>query len=245
MLLRYSFSTRTEKMLDYTQPYIPMDQTALSSLICGCEWLVTDAKEQWWQTGLSTTTSREERGLNSFPTLAIPWVFYLPCETTNLSKSGLPPILLPRTNGEERGSHSRGAFPRPCHTSHKNPKGRGVKRANHCPLSTAPPFSLLWTQTLVWLFNTFEAKVKFSSAGRSADRATISPATYKHSPLQDAANSTGAATNTSCRHLNMIKYNKMIITSNIRVIGLLHRDKTAHTRVLQWLWEPQTWCSSF
>lgn len=112
-----------------------------------------------------TPPSREERGLNSFPTLAIPWVFYLPCETTNLSNSGLPPILLPRTNGEERGSHSRGAFPQSCHTSHKNPKGRGVKRSNHCPLSTAPPFNPLWTQTLVWLLNTFEAKVKLSRAG--------------------------------------------------------------------------------
>lgn len=71
---------------------------------------------------------RPNRTGTGFPTQAFcPRVSCLPCETTNLSKSGLPPILLPRTNGEVRGSHSRGAFPRSGHTSHSNPRGRRSK----------------------------------------------------------------------------------------------------------------------
>ncbi|MEQ2246704.1 hypothetical protein ILYODFUR_002049 [Ilyodon furcidens] len=53
-----------------------------------------------------------------------------PRKTTNLSKSGLPPILLSRTNGEVRGSHSRGKFPRSGHTSHNNPRGKRSKDHN-------------------------------------------------------------------------------------------------------------------
>lgn len=75
-------------------------------------------------------------------TLALPWVFYLPRETTNLSESGLPPILLPRTNGEERGSHSRGAFPRSCHTSHQRiSQGRGSKHRSTVPFPQLHPFT--------------------------------------------------------------------------------------------------------
>lgn len=124
----------------------------LFRLICGCEdWLVTDAKKQQQQTGLSTAaylypekrTWQREGGLNSFPTLAIPWVHYMPCETTNLSKSGLPSILLPRTNGEERGSHSRGAFPQSCHTSlkKKSQRGGGSKDQIIVPFSQLHPLT--------------------------------------------------------------------------------------------------------
>ena len=138
---------------------------------------------------ISVQTGEGGGGVDSLPTPAIPWVFYLPCETTNLSESGLPPILLPRTNGEDRGSHSRGALPQVLpHFPQKSQRDR-VKSSNHCPLFTTPPSNPLWTQALVWLLKHFEAKVKVCQY--RADRSTIRPVWLINIHLlQDAANST-------------------------------------------------------
>lgn len=103
----------------------------LFRLVCGHDdWLVADVKKLRDHPFITV----HEGGLNLFPTLAVHRVYHLPCETTNLSKSGLPSILLSRTNGEERGSHSRGAFPHSCHTSYKDPKGAGSKDQTTVPL---------------------------------------------------------------------------------------------------------------
>lgn len=106
-----------------------------------------------------------------------------------------PDLLLFYFQGQivRRGDPTAGEhFPSPAILPTKNPKGRRVKRSDHCPLFTAPPFNPLWTQTLVWAFKHFEAKREACQyTSRWADRATIrASVTYKHSPLWDAANST-------------------------------------------------------
>lgn len=120
-------------------------------------------------TVLTTETERTELTSDTGDPLSF-FFFYLPCETTNLSKSGLPTIQLSRTNGEQRGSDSRGSFPESCHTSHKVSGEEWVKRSNHCLVSTAPPFNCLWTFILVWLLDILEPKLSCWMQSCRADR---------------------------------------------------------------------------
>lgn len=141
----------------------------LFRLICGCEdWLVTDAKK-------TTTTDRPFNrcislsGEENVTEGGRPELVSDTCYPLSLLYAmwNYKPVKV-RTSFNStskdkwwgEGIPQQGSISPvlPHFPLKKIPKGRWVKRSDHCPLFTAPPFNPLWNWTSVGFLNTLKQK---------------------------------------------------------------------------------------